>query len=131
MLLVSLIFITHCSSTAEKEQEAFEVEKMLVAAGFTYKVAEDDDLLTKMAALPQHELIRHERQGQRIWIYPDVAACKCIYAGDDADYKRLQKLLQENKQDARRFGVTGSDPYARESAVMQMLEIEDGMLPEM
>jgi hypothetical protein len=52
-----------------------------------------------------------------------------ISARSGQDLQR--RLLKENKQNSRRFGGTGSDPYPRESAVMQMLEIEDGMLPEM
>jgi hypothetical protein len=131
LLLVCLIFITQCSSTAKKEKEAFEVVKVLVAAGFTYKVAEDDAMLAKMTKLPQHKIIRHERQGQAIWVYPDVVGCKCIYAGDDTHYKRLQELLKENKQHSHRFGGSGSDPGVREMAATEMLDIDDGMLPEM
>jgi hypothetical protein len=132
MLIMSLFAVAHCAGTTTKEQKAFETEKMLVAAGFAYKVAEDDAMLAKMARLPQYKLVRHERQGQPIWIYANVDGCKCLYAGDDANYKHLQELIKENKQASHHlFAGSGSDPTARESEAMQVLEIDDGMLPGM
>jgi hypothetical protein len=39
-------------------------------------------------------------------------------------------MLKENRQNARWFGGSGADPNAGESAGMQMLDIDHGILPE-
>jgi hypothetical protein len=133
LFLTVLLLAMHVPSFAENEdKKAFAVERMLVAAGFSFKVADDDAMLAKMAKLPQHQLIRHERKGQTIWIYPNVDGCKCLYAGNEAAYEQFKKLAKENKRDIRRFGGTGEDSISsRESAPMEVLDIDDGMLPGM
>ena len=134
IVLLTLLFLAiHAPSFAEsEEQKAFAIERMLMRAGFNFKQAEDDAMLAKMAKLPQHQLIRYERNGQTIWIYPNVAGCKCLYAGNDAAYKQFEKLEKENRRDIRRFGGTSEDSVSsRESAPMQVLDIDDGMLPGM
>ena len=109
----------------------FEAEKHLVAAGFNFKVAEDDEMLAKMAKLPQHQLIRHERNGQTIWIYPDVEGCKCLYAGDENAYNKMQELIKYEKKAARLHRGSGSDTGTRKQAAMDVMDIDDGMLPGM
>lgn len=128
-LIIVLVTIQLGGCAGNQKTKPFDVEKNLVAAGFTYKVAENDAMLAKMIKLPQHKLIRHERQGEPIWIYPDVAGCKCLYAGDEKAYAHLQKIVKENKLDARVYGGTGTDLGARETLPMQVIDLDDGMLP--
>lgn len=125
--IMTTIILVGCAG--KKVDAPFEAEKHLVAAGFNFKVAEDEEMLTKMSNLPQHTLLRHERNGKLIWIYPDVAGCKCIYAGDESAYNRLQEVIKYEKKAARLHRGSGSDTGTRNQAAMDVLDIDDGMLP--
>lgn len=53
------------------KKKAFEAEKLLVAAGFTYKVADTPEKLEQLKQLPQHKLIRYVLSGRTYYLYPE------------------------------------------------------------
>lgn len=112
----------------KKSPEPLAEEKLLVAAGFRFKVAEDDEMLEKMAKLPQRQLFRYDQLEEPVWVFPYVAGCNCLYAGDDEAYKRLQELLNRERRSARLQG-SGIDLGTRNKAAIDKLDISMGMLP--
>ena len=94
--LCTAFFMLGCALMGSKDK-AFDEEKLLVSADFTYKVADTAAKLEKLKRLPQRKMLRHVRQGKVTYLYVDVAACKCVYLGDEAAFKRLQHLEYENK----------------------------------
>ena len=100
LALFTLFYLLSCVTTSPK-QKAFDEEKLLVSADFTYKVADTAAKLEKLNRLPQRKLLRHVRQGKETYLYVDVAACKCVYIGDEAAFQRLRHLEYENKLTAK------------------------------
>lgn len=94
--LCTAFFLLGCAMMGSKDK-AFNEEKLLVSADFTYKVADTAEKLEKLNRLPQRKLLRHVRQGKETFIYVDVAACKCVYIGDEAAFQRLRHLEFEKK----------------------------------
>ena len=100
MALCTAFYLLGCATTSTKEK-AFDAEKLLVSAGFTYKVADTAEKLEKLKSLPQHKLLRHLRQDKVTYLYADVVACKCVYLGDEAAFQRLRHLAYEEKLTAK------------------------------
>ena len=94
------LYLLGCATTSKKEK-AFEAERLLVSAGFTYKVADTAEKLEKLNQLPQRKLSRHKRQNKVTYLYADAADCKCIYMGDEAAYQRLRRLVYSEKLTAK------------------------------
>jgi hypothetical protein len=100
MAILAAFYLMGCAMMGSKDK-AFDEEKLLVSADFTYKVADTAAKLEKLNRLPQRKLLRHVRQGKETYLYVDVAACKCVYIGDEAAFQRLRHLEYENKLEAK------------------------------
>ena len=96
MALCTAFILLGCAMMGSKYKVSDE-EKLLVSADFTYKVADTDAKLEKLNRLPQRKLLRHVRQGKETYLYVDVAACKCVYIGNEAAFQRLRHLEYEKK----------------------------------
>jgi hypothetical protein len=96
MALCTALYLPGCAMMGSKDK-AFNEEKLLVSADFTYKVADTAAKLEKLNRLPQRKLLRHVRQGKETYLYVDVAGCKCVYMGDEAAFQRLRHLEYEKK----------------------------------
>jgi hypothetical protein len=77
---------------AIEEHEVGQKEQLLAAAGFQMKPADSPAKLADLERLPQHRLVRHERDGESVWVYADATDCKCMYSGDQGDYDEFEKL---------------------------------------
>lgn len=129
---LAVFVILGCASDPEKK--AFSAEKILVAAGFTYKVADTPEKLATLNKLPQHKLIQHTHKGHPVYIFVDVDGCKCLFGGDEAAHQRMRELLRSEKLTARstggawteRFDVIYTDDLSTEYEVA----VEDGLLTD-
>jgi hypothetical protein len=92
----SLLYLPGCSLTSP-EKKAFDTEKLIVSAGFAYRVANTAEKLDKLNSLPQRKLLRHTRQDKVTYLYADVVSCKCVYLGDETAYQRLRRLANDEK----------------------------------
>jgi hypothetical protein len=77
---------------AIEEHEVGQKEQLLAAAGFQMKPADSPAKLADLERLPQHRLVRHEREGESVWVYADATDCKCLYSGDQDNYDEFEKL---------------------------------------
>jgi hypothetical protein len=82
---------------AIERHDAEQTEQMLAAAGFQMRPADTQAKLADLERLQQHQLVRHERDGETTYVYADAADCQCLYTGDQANYDQFQKLqVQED-----------------------------------
>ena len=122
MVLFTVFYLLGCAMTSSKDK-AFDEEKLLVSADFTYKVADTAAKLEKLNRLPQRKLLRHVRQGKETYLYVDVAACKCVYIGDEAAFQRLRHLAYEEKLIAKHAQELWTETIAREG--LEIVNDED------
>jgi hypothetical protein len=100
------------------------MEKLLVSAGFEYKVADSAEKREKLNRLPQHKLLRHSRQDKVRYLYADAAYCNCVYLGDETAYRRLQLLVNSEKLTAEQDkGIWSTDRVAQEGKSLMILEV--------
>ncbi|HPD46501.1 MAG TPA: hypothetical protein P5279_08130 [Anaerohalosphaeraceae bacterium] len=77
--------------------EVKETENMLSAAGFQMKTAETPQQVEHLESMPQHKLLRHEKDGKPVFIYADAKYCDCMYVGDEAARQRYEKMAVEKQ----------------------------------
>lgn len=83
-------------ATIERE-DTEQTEQLLAAAGFDMRPADTPDRVADLQRLPQHKLVRHDRDGTVTYTYADAVDCKCLYSGDEKSYDAFQKLqVQED-----------------------------------
>ena len=92
MLPVSLIA---CASTPTLQPA--DMEKLLLASGFTKAVADTPEKLDQLKKLPQRKLAPYEEGAKVFFIYADVENCRCAYAGDQNAYEKYQQLAQKKQ----------------------------------
>jgi hypothetical protein len=95
VVLMLPVPIIACASTTTLQPA--DVEKLLLASGFTKAVADTPEKLDQLKKLPQRKLAPHEDGAKVFYIYADVENCRCAYAGDQKAYEKY-KQLAERKQ---------------------------------
>ncbi|MGH6918148.1 MAG: hypothetical protein ACREJ0_10640 [Geminicoccaceae bacterium] len=82
---------------AIERDEAKQTEQTLAAAGFQMRSADTPARLADLERLPQHKLVRHDRDGETTYVYADATDCKCLYTGDQENYDQFRQLqVQED-----------------------------------
>ena len=99
MLVVSCI-VVGCATI--RKDNTKNTESLLIAAGFTPKVATTTKGQAKLNGLKPLKMVRATREGKVTYVYPDPYNCKCAYVGGEreyAEYKRLaiQQQIAEEK----------------------------------
>jgi len=134
-ILITLIGMPGCATTKNPEKKVLAVHEMLVKAGFTYKVAKTPEQRKQLSNMPQRKLLRHRRTDETVYYYADVSNCDCVFVGDEADIKQLDKLRHEAKADERKeqaldgvaegIGVL----YRGENPTAVAEDIDEGLVP--
>ena len=113
VLIASSLFVG--CATIRKDQTR-NTEDLLIAAGFTQKVATTAEGQAKLNALQPLKMVRAMKDGKVIYVYPDPYNCKCAYVGGEqeyAEYKRLaiqQQIALENLTAAEIVPGPSADP---------------------
>lgn len=102
MVLILLIALGWVLSgcAALNKNSVTDVEGLLTRAGFTKMAANTPEKLAHLKSLPQHKLIRHERDGSKHVLYADATYCTCLYVGNETElehYRRLEIQQGENQ----------------------------------
>jgi hypothetical protein len=109
-----LLVLLACAGVQTHETESFE--KTLAASGFAMKLADTPAKLAQLEKMPQKKLLRQDYKGSPVYVYADATGCKCLYAGSDEDYDRLQKLMeQQNMTDEEKAAVSEAEALGEEA----------------
>ncbi len=99
-----LVLLYSGCATIEKDN-SMDTERTLAAAGFRMKTANTPEQRAHLQTLTQRKLVKHEKDGQPVWIYADATYCNCLYAGNEKAYQEYSKLsiqqeVAEENEDA-------------------------------
>lgn len=83
-----------------------ETEDYLSQAGFQKKVALTPTQLAHLESLSQHRLVHHQRNGRSYYVYADASDCRCMYVGDENNYRQYQEIMD------RIEGMEAEEPVA-------------------
>jgi hypothetical protein len=102
-LALRVLLYSGCA-TIEKEN-AMDTERTLTAAGFQMQTANTPEQRSHLQTLAQRTLVKHEKDGEPMWLYADATYCNCLYAGSEKAYQEYSKLsiqqeIAEENEDA-------------------------------
>lgn len=89
-LAAALIALSGCA--AIERQEAADSEELLRAAGFQVLPANTPAREQKLKELRPRQVFARSENGERRYVFADPDNCRCLYAGDEAEYQKLQQL---------------------------------------
>jgi len=96
--LIGAMLIGSASLLAGCESQAIAIRQdMLSAAGFVQKAAKTPEEMETLRNMPQHEVFTQERDGRLLYVFADAMYCRCIYVGDERDYRRYISIRVEQR----------------------------------
>ena len=97
MLIVA--FLMSCAGTGKISP--FQMDEMLVRAGFQMHTADTPKKLDFIKSLPQNELV-HKTYNEKVsYFYVDGSSCQCMYVGDEQAYQRFRQSVKEEQMDEK------------------------------
>ena len=83
------------------KMSSFQVDEMLVRAGFQLHTADTPEKRHFLKSLPENKFMHKVRSGKTFYFYVNDASCNCMYVGDKINYLRFKKSVKENQLDER------------------------------
>jgi hypothetical protein len=78
--------VAGCATTGQT------TERNLSAAGFQMKMADTPEKLAEVSKLQQRKVFPTNKDGKVVYVYADAKDCKCIYVGNQEDYKQYANI---------------------------------------
>jgi len=96
-IMLILVFPMGCAGTGKLSP--FQMDEMLVRAGFQLHTADTAKKLDFLKSLPQNELV-HKTYNEKVsYFYVDGSSCQCMYVGDEQAYQRFRQAVKEEQMD--------------------------------
>jgi len=116
-LLIALIalttMITGCASQGTMPA-TMQTQLDLGSCGFTWKIADTPEKMKQLEALPQRQIVPHQKDGKVYYIYADARDCKCVYIGDEKAYQQYRQFVYDKRMDRK------NDIAAEQAATITM-----------
>lgn len=112
---VMLIFAFLIGCAATGKMTPFQMDEMLVRAGFQLHTADTPKKLDFLKSLPQNELVHKTYNEKMFYFYMDGASCQCVYVGDEQAYQRFKQSVKEEQMDERVATTSNQARYEMEN----------------
>jgi len=116
-LLLALIALTTvmtgCASQGTMPA-TMQTQLDLGSCGFTWKIADTPEKMKQLEALPQRQIVPHQKDGKVYYIYADARDCKCVYIGDEKAYQQYRQFVYDKRMDRK------NDIAAEQAATITM-----------
>ena len=103
-LLLALIalttMMTGCASQGTMPA-TMQTQLDLGSCGFTWKIADTPEKMKQLEALPQRQIVPHQKDGKIYYIYADARDCKCVYIGDEKAYQQYKQFVADKRLDRK------------------------------
>jgi hypothetical protein len=94
-----------CANTTTKVEKK---EDLLLASGFTIRVADTPKRQALLAKLPAHRFVQRSKDGKALFLYADPLVCDCLYIGDDKAFGKYQETILDRQMARDELGDQGS-----------------------
>jgi hypothetical protein len=94
-----------CVSTTAKVEKK---EDLLLASGFTIRLADTPKRQALLAQLPAHRFVQRSKDGKAVFLYADPLVCDCLYVGNDKSFGRYQETILQRQMARDELGDQGS-----------------------
>jgi hypothetical protein len=92
-------FVMGCAGTGK--MSPFQMDEMLVIAGFQLHKTDTPKKLVWLKTLPQNELVHKMYHKKIFYFFVDGSSCQCMYVGDEEAYLRFKQLVKEKQMEER------------------------------
>ena len=99
MLVVLTIIFAGCATINKSKTQ--NTEDLLIAAGFTRRVATTPEGQAKLNAIKPLKIVKAKRDGEVIYVYYDPYDCKCAYVGGEREYAEYKRSIQQKVGEGR------------------------------
>lgn len=97
-LIASATMMTGCAGQGTMPA-TMQTQLDLGSCGFTWKIADTPEKLKQVEALPQRQIVPHQKDGKIYYIYADARDCKCVYIGDEKAYQQYKQYVYEKRSE--------------------------------
>ncbi len=80
-------------------------ERLLSAAGFKQVFPTTPTQKTKLANMPQKQIFFISQGTKVYYVYADANGCGCLYAGNQRNYQKFQKLAADSQLIAEQYAA--------------------------
>jgi hypothetical protein len=98
-VMLIFVFLMGCAGTGK--MSPFQMDEMLVRAGFQLHTADTPKKLDFLKTLPQKELVHKTCNEEMLYFYVDGYSCQCMYVGDEQAYLSFRQLVKQEQMDER------------------------------
>ena len=112
-VMLVFAFLMGCAGTGKISP--FQMEEMLVRAGFQLHTADTPKKLDFLKSLPQNELVNKMCNEKMFYFFADGSSCQCMYVGDEQAYRRLRQLVKEEQMDEKIATTSNQSRYEMEN----------------
>ena len=108
--------------------KTLQAEVTLGTAGFTMKSVTTQAQGEKLAKLPQRQVVRFATAKGEVYVWADIAECRCFYTGTRKNYETLYELNKEarGQQRINWYDAQDNDPLWAEPAEVEVLLVIGG-----
>lgn len=111
LLSVAVLSVLLMGCETGEEQRSATAEVLLAAAGFEVKVADRPERQSHLESLTQRQIVRHQHNGEALYVYANARACDCLYAGTEANYERYRALARSSRaRGVQRLDAVAASP---------------------
>lgn len=112
-VMLIFAFLIGCAGTGK--MSPFQMDEMLVRAGFKLHTADTPKKLDFLKSLPQNELVSKTYNEKMFYFYADGTSCQCVYVGDKQAYQRFKQSVKEEQMDERVATTSNQARYEMEN----------------
>jgi hypothetical protein len=105
-LMLGFAFLMGCAGTGKIS--AFEIDEMLVRAGFQLHTDDTPKKVDFIKSLPKNKFLHKMCNGKMLYFYTNDSSCQCMYVGDEQAYLRFKQSVKEEQMD-NRIDTTSSE----------------------
>jgi hypothetical protein len=99
LAMLIFAFVMGCAGTGK--MSPFQMDEMLVIAGFQLHNADTPKKLVWLKSLPQNEFVHKMCHKKLFYFFVDESSCQCMYVGDEEAYLRFRQLVKEKQMEDR------------------------------
>ncbi len=108
--------------------KTLQAEVTLGTAGFTMKSVTTQAQGEKLAKLPQRQVVRFATAKGEVYVWADIAECRCFYTGTRKNYETLYELNKEarGQQRINWYDAQDNDPLWAEPVEVEAILVIGG-----
>ena len=97
MILGLTLILSGCATSPD--QKSINKQELLASAGFKKMLADTEEKLDHLKAMPQRKFFKKKKDGNLYYVYADEKTCNCLYYGDKEAFETYQQILLNKKLD--------------------------------